>query len=1039
MMPVNPENENLSDAEEPMNESSLDIKKPFRDMIVVGIGASAGGLEALSQMMSNMPDDTNMSFVLAQHLSPSYRSMLVDLLQKESKINVVTAKNGEPLYPNTLYVCPPSYNIEIGNDQTIILTLTNDNFHLPRPSVDMLFESLAVSKGEDAIGIVLSGTGSDGARGIRIIKGEGGFGIVQDPGTAKYDGMPNAAINSGNVDLIVPASEIGKELKNIADFPNKRKVEFDSELSKDNYLEILMLLKKARKVDFNLYKKTTVLRRIQRRMTALKITKVVEYIDCLKTNPDELEVLFNDMLIGVTSFFRDGSAFNRLSEKMRSYIAESTTKSLRVWVPACATGEEPYSIAMMIAEILGKRLNDYKVQIFATDVDNKAISIARNGVYTESAISAIPDSIRRKYFTVNGDSFQIIKPIKAMVIFSVQDVTVDPPFLRLDLISCRNLLIYFNLELQRRVFPIFHYALNTKGLLFLGQSESIGMFQDQFRVVSANAKIYEANFLGQKMVPSVQRQQVASAKMDDIRMFSEMPRTPEKRVSETKNTVDTLNHYIIEKLKEVLLPYTVLVNENMDIVFTNGQNPLIERPVGLPSNNIFKNLNSVLTIDLRSGIHQIENGEKLVRTSFQKISVNNQDLWARLVLSPLEFIPGMGKLTMIFFQLENQIDLPLTAVDGAKTESSVIALEQERQLIKAKEQLQTVIEESETSNEEMQSLNEELQSSNEELQSSNEELETTNEELQSTNEELQTAYAELKIAYDERALQQSKLERLTQQLEKSNALLKEAEHLGRNGSFRWILKEDLMFWSDGVYFLFGIDAQKYTPTYEAFIGLAHREDRQKLEDYLERLLTHKKTEPLQFRAQRKNSETIWLKLEASVSYDKMKQVDEVVGNLSDVTEQKNMKFELQAQQNDLVRVLDASLCGVVGYDLNEEVVTYVNAAFSSMLNYDLSQMQSLGKQGLLKIVNPDDVNELKSVIEGLKQSDSVNINGRTFRIRKNGEDNQFIRFYASEVLSPVGLKAKHGATVFFSLIAADDAKANYEFYKSLVMSYQESN
>lgn len=559
----------------------------------------------------------------------------------------------------------------------------------------MLFESLASSKGESSIGIILSGTGSDGARGIRAIKGEGGFGIVQEPSSAKYDGMPNAAINSGNVDLILPANEIGGELKNIAYFPKKPLMQFESELTPENYTAILDVLKKRYEVDFKQYKKTTVTRRIERRMTALKITRVVDYLEYLKGSTTEAEVLFNDMLIGVTSFFRDGSAFNRLSEELSHYIRNNKSKSLRVWVPGCSTGEEAYSLAILIAEILGNKLEDYKVQIFATDIDRNSIAYARNGIYPEAALNNLPDVIRRKYFTVNGESFQVIKPIKALVIFSVQNVTVDPPFLRLDLISCRNMLIYFNIELQRKVLPVFHYALNAKGLLFLGQSESIGMFQEQFRSISGSAKIYEANFLGQKTVPTLHS--ARSSSMDVIDYTDNQKDVfalggTAKRGSDVKSAVDSLTDLITRKLKEIVLPYAILINENMDIVFTYGKNPVIERSEGLPSNNVYKNIHSNLTIDLRSGIHQLQKGEAIVRTGFQKLETGGSEFWARMILSQGNFIPGMGELIMVFFQIEEIIDLPvINSLDEKGSGSLVISHEQERQLMKAKEQLQTVI------------------------------------------------------------------------------------------------------------------------------------------------------------------------------------------------------------------------------------------------------------------------------------------------------------------------------------------------------------
>ena len=951
------------------------------DLIVVGIGASAGGLEALQSLVSNLPPSSGMSFILAQHLSPSYRSMMVDLLEKNSTIPVLAAANNDTLQPDTFYICPPNYNIEINKMDEIILSKTEEVRHTPRPSVDMLFESIAFAKGEKAIGIILSGTGSDGSRGIRTIKGEGGFGIVQDPNTAKFDGMPNAAINSGNVDLILPPEDMGVELKGIIAFPRKVPLELETTVPRELYAGILRKIKRKHKVDFTHYKESTIMRRIERRMTALKMDQVQNYFNFLSEQEHEVEVLFNDMLIGVTSFFRDPRAFAKLQDEIRHYIANRDSKVLRVWVAGCSTGEEPYSLAIMFSEILGDKIEDYKLQIFATDIDKHAIEFARNGIYPQSALQNLPVNIRKKYFMVNGEHFEIIKRLKTHVIFSVHDISNDPPFLRLDLLSCRNLLIYFDLELQRQIFPVFHYALNPKGLLYLGQSESIGIYQENFRTISKTAKIYEAVFVGKKTPPPSNRSRQV---LDDYVPATQNP-TPRK-IDRDKSASNPLAEIISSKLKETVLPYAILINENMDVVFTQGNNPLLIRPEGLPTNNIFQNLHPTLSIDLRSAVHLLNSGEPVVRTGFQKVFINETANWARLILLDIPHQKGMGRLILIFCQIEATLDLPLTSTDN-NTESNTLAQEQERQLLKAKEQLQTVIEELETSNEEMQSMNEELQSSNEELQSSNEELETTNEELQSTNEELQTAYAELRMAYDEKALSQQKLNEVTEQLAQTNNLLQDAERMGKTGSLLWDVPQNILTWSNGAYELFKKEPDKFTPSYEAFIGLAHNEDREVLENYLNNMITGKVSEPLVYRAFDEERNLIWISLDAVVSFTAHKQAEKVLGSIKNVTEHVLNTQRIDNQTTNMNLVLNNTLNGAYIFDLKTNKNRFINQAYTNILGYELEDLDDLDAQGFGELFHPDDLDKVLAHIEEVKGSqigDAISISYR-FKHKNTGE------------------------------------------------------
>ncbi|TYL47451.1 chemotaxis protein CheB [Marinomonas sp. IMCC 4694] len=958
-------------------DENTTITRP--NLTVVGVGASAGGLEALQSMLSNLPTDTNMAFVVAQHLSPSYKSMMVDLLEKGSTIPITSAINNEVLEPNHAYICPPNFNIEITSGDRISLISYPETRRTPRPSVDMLFESIASVKGENAIGIILSGTGSDGSRGIRAIKGENGFGIVQDPKDAKYDGMPNSAINSGNVDLIVQSTEIGTELKNIMHFPRRRSVDNENAISRDTYNGIINILKKQCKVDFTLYKENTIVRRIDRRMTSLRIHDTDMYLDHLKGHPEEVSLLFNDMLIGVTSFFRDARAFDRLDRELSNYILNKETKELRIWCVGCSTGEEPYSIAIILSQILGDKISDYKIQIFATDIDKHAIEFARNAIYPESALQNLPKPIRDKFFLVNDDQFELTKAIKSHVIFSVHDINNDPPFLRLDLITCRNLMIYFTVELQRQILPTFHYALNPKGILMLGQSESIGVFQEQYRPLSKTSKIYEALFVGKQLPPERKSSGIRKKAID----YKEQSITESPRRTKLN---EEFSNIISQTLKEFVLPNAMLINENQDIIFTEGENKLLVRPSGLPTNNIFKNLHPQLSIDLRSAFHQLHTGKDIANTGFQSFNLDGKDVWVKLILISIKREGPLGSLILIFSQVEEPVNIPVLPEGNQDTSNQAVLVEQQRLLLKTKEQLQNVIEELETSNEEMQSMNEELQSSNEELQSSNEELETTNEELQSTNEELQTAYAELRMAYEEREHQRTELEALRNNLQHTNSLLEDAEKSAKMGSWLWDIPTRKIDWSNGCYQLFGLDKKVFHPSYEAFIGLAQDHYRGLLEEQLTNLLHNRASQPFIFEAYDRNKKTIIISLEAVVSFNDLKQAERVMGTMTDVTESIMSEREQTIYKDKISYILNSSLNAACVIDLKTMSVDYINAEFQKLLGYSLESLIPFKDEQFFELIDQKDQEKFRSVIQTVIDSKPGQATPSSYKISLANEE-----------------------------------------------------
>ncbi|GAB4337487.1 MAG: hypothetical protein OHK0038_15930 [Flammeovirgaceae bacterium] len=725
----------------------MEKAKGNEEMVIVGIGASAGGLEALQELVSHLPQDIeNVVIVIAQHLSPTYKSMLVQLLSRQTQLEVIEVKNGMPVLAGKIYITPPDSDIYIRKNFFVLEKPASTTG--PKPSVDSFFSSLALEKASKAIGIILSGTGSDGAAGIRAIKQVGGTTIAQEPQTAKYDGMPIAAIETGQVDLVLSPDKIGEELKEILQFPvNRILINENSEEKGTDLDKLLRLISKRTGTDFTNYKPSTICRRLEKRIAELKLDSVANYLLYIEKQQDELDILFQNILIGVTAFFRDIEAFNSL-EKYLSKIFATKKKGdpIRVWVTGCATGEEAYSIALLIAKLASNRLQDYDIQIFATDIDEKAINFARKGIYQKNVVENVPDDLLQMYFLRKGDEYEVVKSIRQMILFSKHDVTSNPPFLKLDLISCRNLLIYFGQNLQKHVIPIFHYALNPDGFLFLGKSETVGQFSDLFTTIEGKTKIFQRK----------RGNQLHGIKFSTFRakgtgiLQNKALLQNQPKLQAPINNKTTLSEMVRETLYNTFEHPYVIVNDNLDIIEVNGdvRMYLFLNP-GTMNANILKMANKDLQIEMRSILTKAIKDNFTCKSDIKKISFFEQTIYVRVVVKPLMY--AENGLFMVIFEKFDLDDRFIQATNNEQeniTDSPKI-LELEQELAATKEHLQTFIEELETANEELQSLNEELQSSNEELQSSNEELETSNEELQSTNEELQIAYSELKTALEQ--------------------------------------------------------------------------------------------------------------------------------------------------------------------------------------------------------------------------------------------------------------------------------------------------
>ncbi len=730
-----------------------------KDLVVVGIGSSAGGLEALQILLSKVSNELNCSYIIAQHLSPTHRSMMVDLLSRITNIPVIEVQNGMVIKAKTIYMTPENTDIFISSGKIYLKSIQNT--YGPKPSVNYFFNSLAQSYGSKSIGIILSGTGSDGAFGIRSIKAAGGITIAQSPLSAKYDGMPVSAINTGKVDIVAPIEKIANEIARIVD--NLGKNVADS-INNSIFSQIYRIIFEEKGVDFSQYKKNTLVRRIERRLSAVKIDNLNDYVDYLKSNIEEVTNLYNDILIGVTEFFRDGEVFEELKEQIRLIVDKKEQgEEIRFWSIGCSTGEEAYSLAILLSEVLQEKITKYKIKIFATDIDDESLKIARVGIYAETSLVNLDKEIINKYFSVHKNQFEIKKSIRELVVFSKHNVISDSPFLRVDLVCCRNMLIYFNNTLQDRFFPIVHYSLKDNGMLVLGKSESISEYHDLFLVVNKNLKIFKAQYTGTKELPKLYN-------YNGIKNYEE----PKTKI--LKNEEEILEEKIVEATSKFILNQCVLINSSNEIVYVKGQIPFLIFSQGRATSNIFKSLKEELTLEVRSVLNEVHKDKQIKSTQFRAVTIyENIFKYVRVVVVPIQNDRNDDWFYALYFQSEDIQNLKGYISENDNDNETISNLTKE--LERTKNHLQNVIEELETSYEEMQSLNEELSSSNEELQSSNEELETTNEELQSTNEELQTAYSELKVLYEDKEQRTKQLEDITSKLKLQTEDLRKQKEL----------------------------------------------------------------------------------------------------------------------------------------------------------------------------------------------------------------------------------------------------------------------
>ncbi len=738
---------------------------------IVGIGASAGGLEALEHFLRHVPEKSGLAFVVVQHLDPTHKGMMVELLQRITPMKVVQIKNRMPVEPDCVHVIPPNKDLSVLHGVLHLLVPSAPRgLRLP---IDFFFRSLATDQQARSIAVILSGMGSDGTLGVMAIKEQAGAVFVQAPGSAKFDGMPRSAIDAGFADVVAPVEElpgriVGYHVRAQRGVPSEvvlaRKTQSAIE-------KICVLLRGQTGHDFSQYKRSTVYRRIERRMGLHQIDAIPGYVRYLQESPQEAQLLFRELLIGVTSFFRDPAAWEFLSKTAIPALLRdhATGGPLRAWVPGCSTGEEAYSLAIAFKEALARERpqQHFSLQIFATDLDSDAIDKARQGMYPDNIVADLSPERLRRYFAKEDSGYRVRQEIREMVIFAPQNVVQDPPFTKLSILSCRNLLIYLSPELQKRLVPLFHYSLLPGGILVLGGAETIGPATDLFAALDGKTRIYRRLDAATRAAP-----------VDFPSSFRPPPSVSETHTSPT-GPVPNLQALAEQLLLGRYSPAAVLTNEHGDILYISGRTgKYLEPAAGKANWNIHAMARAGLRHELSGGFQQaLRDRHTVIRTGV-RLEAGDAVQTLDLTIEPLQEPEALrGMALVVFADAFAPAAEARTKRKAAPASAQSLALEEK--LRQAREELHMAREAMQTSQEELKSANEELQSTNEELQSTNEELTTSKEEMQSLNEELQTLNQELQAKLDELSRTNNDMRNLLDSTDIATLFLDEALHVRR--------------------------------------------------------------------------------------------------------------------------------------------------------------------------------------------------------------------------------------------------------------------
>jgi len=712
---------------------------------VVALGASAGGLEALESFFNAMPTNSHAAYVIVTHLDPKHVSLMPELMQKHTTMPVTQIVDGTRVKADHVYIIPPNRDLSILGGTLQLLEMKQP--HGATLPIDSFFRALAQDQGSNAIGIILSGTGTDGSIGLKAIKAELGMTMVQSEASAKYDGMPRNAIATGAIDYILPSEQMPKQLiAYLSHAEHQPPVELTAKEGHlpDALQKIFIILRARTNHDFSLYKKNTICRRIERRMHVHQLDDIADYVRYLQENNQETEILFKEFLIGVTNFFRDPQAFESLRGALMEMLKDKPEgHTVRVWVAGCSSGEEAYSVAILLAECIELLKRHFSVQIFATDIDEESITVARRGIYPANILADVSEErLKRFFIKEESGAYRLKKSVREMLVFAPQNLIKDPPFTRLDLLCCRNLLIYLGPELQKRLLPAFHYSLRPDGILFLGSSESIGQNTSYFGSLDKKWKIF-------RTLPSLMINRSPL-------LLSALPQGHAKQEPTMPESIQQLEEISAFQMVDAILQQShaspcVIINESGNILYVYGKTGRFLEPAeGKVSVNIIEMARPGLKKDMAEAIHKVCLNRQQAICKGLHVHGNGTHLIVDLLLKPI-LEPGAmrGMIMVIFDEVAASQDRQQTKNKALPVSRAKSVDELEEELNSTRERLQSTIEELETSNEELKSTNEELQSTNEELQSTNEELETSKEELQSLNEESATVNAELQCRIDD--------------------------------------------------------------------------------------------------------------------------------------------------------------------------------------------------------------------------------------------------------------------------------------------------
>lgn len=904
-----PPEQDASGSEKPPAEKIAPAAEtPGHPLPIVGIGASAGGLEAFEKFFTNMPADSGMAFVLIQHLDPTHKSMLAELVKRYTAMNVYEVEDGMKVEANCIYTIPPNRDMALFRGRLQLMEPVAPRG--ARAPIDYFLRSLANDQGEYAIAVILSGTGSEGAQGVRTIKGAGGLVMIQDPGSARYDGMPLNAIATGLSDYILPPEEMPSTLVKYVEHAfgvgHKALEALSPKGEKDLMNKIFLLLRAQTGHDFSLYKQNTIRRRIGRRMILQHISSLSDYVRFLQRNPAEVETLFKEMLIGVTNFFRDPESWEALKEKVLPQLFEERPldQAVRIWVVGCSTGEEAYTIAMLVQEYMEQHGVSYKLQIFATDIDGNGIEKARLGIFPEGIATDLTPERLQRFFDHKGNIYQVKRIIRDNVVFAVQNVAKDPPFSRLDLVCCRNLMIYIQPELQKQVLRIFHYALNQNGFLMLGNSETVGDYYTLFASLDRKWKIYQCKRATAPLGPGF------DLKAPPVNVEEKNGPRPAALPQESTATLRAL---VERTLLNEYTPTCIVANAQGEVLYIHGRSgKYLELPSGETTLSLLDLAREGLRPELTNALRQANVHKQPVHYEGIRVKTNGDSVTVNLTVAPILEPPALRDLSMVILEEAISYECPAESGEDSAQEQDQRIIVLERELRAKEEYLQTTVEELETSNEELKSTNEEMQSSNEELQSTNEELETSKEELQSVNEELVTVNTEL----------HKKIEQLSQANNDMNNLLASTEI--------------------GTIFLdTHLRIQRFTPIVTQIFPLLHSDIGRPVSDIATSLnyegLAHDAEEVLnslrfkEIEISAKDGRWLWMRIMPYRTLENI--IDGVVITFVNITRQKQAQMELGRlshaieQSNSIVMITDV--------DGNIE---YVNPRFAEVTGYTAEEV-----------------------------------------------------------------------------------------------------